>query len=82
MIYTSGTTGRPKGALQSQGGSRLADQWTRDAVAITENDVYLALMPFFHQAGLIRTRATLIGGGRSVIPGRIEAAATADAIVR
>lgn len=82
MIYTSGTTGRPKGALQSQGGSRLADQWTRDAVAITENDVYLALMPFFHQAGLIRTRATLIAGGRSVIPGRIEAAATADAIVR
>ncbi|HIF97631.1 MAG TPA: hypothetical protein EYQ54_11505 [Myxococcales bacterium] len=82
MIYTSGTTGRPKGALQSQAGSLIADQLTREAVAITENDVYLALMPFFHQAGLIRTRATLIAGGRTAIPGKVEAMATADAIVR
>lgn len=82
MIYTSGTTGRPKGALQSHGGSLLADHLTRDAVEITTDDTYLALMPFFHQAGLIRTRATLLAGGRTVIPGKVEAAATADAIVR
>jgi acyl-CoA synthetase (AMP-forming)/AMP-acid ligase II len=81
MIYTSGTTGRPKGALQSHGGSLQADRYTRDAVEIDQNDVYLALMPFFHQAGLIRTRATLLAGGKSAIPGRVEAAATADAIV-
>jgi acyl-CoA synthetase (AMP-forming)/AMP-acid ligase II len=81
MIYTSGTTGRPKGALQSHGGSVQADCYTRDAVEIGQNDVYLALMPFFHQAGLIRTRATLLAGGKSVIPGKVEAAATADAIV-
>ncbi len=80
MIYTSGTTGRPKGALQSHGGSLLADQLTLDAVKITANDTYLALMPFFHQAGLIRTRATILAGGRCVIPGKVEAAATADAI--
>lgn len=81
MIYTSGTTGRPKGALQSHGGSLLADQLTRDAVEITSDDTYLALMPFFHQAGLIRTRATLLAGGKAVIPGKVEAGATADAIV-
>lgn len=81
MIYTSGTTGRPKGALQSHGGSLLADQLTRDAVEITGDDIYLALMPFFHQAGLIRTRATLLAGGLAVIPGKVEAGATADAIV-
>jgi acyl-CoA synthetase (AMP-forming)/AMP-acid ligase II len=82
MIYTSGTTGRPKGALQSHGGSLVADQLTGDAVGIREDDIYLALMPFFHQAGLIRTRATLLAGGRTVIPGKVEAAATADAIVK
>jgi len=82
MIYTSGTTGRPKGALQSHAGSLMADQLSRDAVAITSCDTYLALMPFFHQAGLIRTRATLLAGGRCVIPGKVEAAETANAIVR
>ena len=81
MIYTSGTTGRPKGALQSHGGSLVADGLTRDAVAITPADTYLALMPFFHQAGLIRTRATLLAGGKTVIAGKVPAAATADAIV-
>lgn len=81
MIYTSGTTGRPKGALQSHGGSLAADQLTLEAAEITADDRYLALMPFFHQAGLIRTRATLLAGGRAVIPGKVEAGATADAIV-
>jgi len=81
MIYTSGTTGRPKGALQSHAGSLVADQLTREAVAITRHDTYLALMPFFHQAGLIRSRATLLAGGRTVIAGKVEASATAEAIV-
>jgi len=81
MIYTSGTTGRPKGALQSHAGSVLADQLTRDAVAISDKDRYLALMPFFHQAGLIRSRATLLAGGSCIILGKVDAAAAADAIV-
>jgi acyl-CoA synthetase (AMP-forming)/AMP-acid ligase II len=81
MIYTSGTTGRPKGALQSHAGSLMADQLTRDAVKITNSDTYLALMPFFHQAGLIRTRATILAGGRCIILGKVEAAETANAIV-
>lgn len=80
MIYTSGTTGRPKGALQSHGGSVLADMYTRDAVGINEQDIYLALMPFFHQAGLIRTRATLLAGGKCIIPGKVDATEAANII--
>ena len=80
MIYTSGTTGKPKGALQSHAGSVLADRLTRDAVVINSSDRYLALMPFFHQAGLIRTRATLLAGGSCVILGKVTAIAAADAI--
>jgi acyl-CoA synthetase (AMP-forming)/AMP-acid ligase II len=81
MIYTSGTTGRPKGALQSHQGSVAANQNTRNAVAITSDDIYLAMMPFFHQAGLIRTRATLLAGGKVIVPGKLDANGVADAIV-
>jgi acyl-CoA synthetase (AMP-forming)/AMP-acid ligase II len=68
LIYTSGTTGLPKGCLQSQQGSTTVDELTAVAMEITEEDVYMAIMPYFHQAGMIRTRATLIRGGVNVVP--------------
>ncbi|MBT4519068.1 MAG: acyl--CoA ligase [Halieaceae bacterium] len=82
LIYTSGTTGCPKGALQTHGGSLHTDQLSRNAMNIDTDDVHLALMPFFHQAGLIRTRATILAGGLSVIPGKLPAQDTAEAIAR
>jgi fatty-acyl-CoA synthase len=72
LIYTSGTTGRPKGALQTQEGSVMIDQLTADALETTPEDVYLAFMPYFHQAGLIRTRATLLNGGTSIVGGKLD----------
>ena len=76
LIYTSGTTGRPKGALQTHQGSTMADVLTADSMSITEKDVYLAFLPFFHQAGLIRCRATLSRGGTNIVPGKIDAEKT------
>jgi acyl-CoA synthetase (AMP-forming)/AMP-acid ligase II len=72
LIYTSGTTGRPKGALQTHEGSVMIDRLTAEALEICQNDVYLAFMPYFHQAGLIRTRATMINGGTNLITGKID----------
>jgi len=72
LIYTSGTTGRPKGALQTHEGSVMIDRLTADALEISTRDVYLAFMPYFHQAGLIRTRATLINGGINLVAGKIN----------
>lgn len=72
LIYTSGTTGRPKGALQTHAGSVMIDRLTADALEICPNDVYLAFMPYFHQAGLIRTRATLNRGATNVVPGKTD----------
>lgn len=72
LIYTSGTTGRPKGALQTHEGSVMIDRLTADALDIGQNDVYLAFMPYFHQAGLIRTRATMSKGGINLVPGKID----------
>ncbi|HEX6243162.1 MAG TPA: AMP-binding protein, partial [Polyangiales bacterium] len=68
LIYTSGTTGLPKGCLQSQEGSTSIDELTADAMNASERDVYMAVMPYFHQAGLIRSRALLLRGGSSVVP--------------
>ena len=72
LIYTSGTTGRPKGALQTHQCLTTIDTLTNAEMALTTLDVYFAYMPYFHQAGLIRTRATLIGGGKNVVVGKIE----------
>lgn len=72
LIYTSGTTGRPKGALQTQEGSVMIDRLTADALETSPDDVYLAFMPYFHQAGLIRTRATMINGGVNLVAGKMD----------
>ena len=72
LIYTSGTTGRPKGALQTQEGSVMIDQLTADALETRPDDVYLAFMPYFHQAGLIRTRATMLNGGMNLVAGKVD----------
>jgi acyl-CoA synthetase (AMP-forming)/AMP-acid ligase II len=72
LIYTSGTTGRPKGALQTHEGSVMIDRLTAKALEICQHDVYLAFMPYFHQAGLIRTRATMSKGGANLVAGKID----------
>jgi len=82
LIYTSGTTGRPKGALQTHEGSVMIDQLTAQALAIRQNDVYLAFMPYFHQAGLIRTRATMNTGATNLIPGKIDPQNLVSTIVK
>jgi acyl-CoA synthetase (AMP-forming)/AMP-acid ligase II len=68
LIYTSGTTGLPKGCLQSQIGSTTVDELTANAMVATERDVYMAIMPYFHQAGMIRSRAVMMRGGSNVVP--------------
>ncbi len=78
LIYTSGTTGIPKGCLQSQLGSTTIDELTADAIAATAGDVYMAVMPYFHQAGMIRSRAVLLRGGSNVVPEGLEMDAVAD----
>lgn len=72
LIYTSGTTGRPKGAFQNHQGSTMIDGLTADALDLTSDDVYFAVMPYFHQAGLIRSRATFLRGGLNLVPGKVD----------
>jgi acyl-CoA synthetase (AMP-forming)/AMP-acid ligase II len=78
LIYTSGTTGLPKGCLQTQRGSTTVDELTADAMEATERDVYMAIMPYFHQAGMIRSRAVLLRGGSNLVPEGLGIDAIAD----
>jgi fatty-acyl-CoA synthase len=78
LIYTSGTTGLPKGCLQTQRGSTTVDELTADAIAATERDMYMAIMPYFHQAGMIRSRAVMLRGGSNLIPAGLGIEAVAD----
>jgi len=78
LIYTSGTTGLPKGCLQTQMGSTTVDDLTADAMGVTQTDVYMAIMPYFHQAGMIRTRATMSRGGANVVPEAMKIDEIAD----
>lgn len=71
LIYTSGTTGRPKGALQTHAGSLHADRVAKEGIGFSDADRFLAVMPFFHQAGLIRPRANLTAGGETIVLGRM-----------
>lgn len=72
LMYTSGTTGRPKGAIQDQENSINADLITVSLLNIIKEDRFLAFMPFFHQAGLIRARAVLSQGAAIIIPSSIN----------
>jgi acyl-CoA synthetase (AMP-forming)/AMP-acid ligase II len=80
LIYTSGTTGLPKGCLQSQRGSTTVDELTADAMEATERDVYMAIMPYFHQAGMIRSRAVMMRGGSNVVPEALAGDAVAELV--
>jgi len=81
LIYTSGTTGRPKGALQTHEGSMIIDSLTAIALELCKDDVYLAFMPYFHQAGLIRSRAIMNCGGTNLVAGKFDAQSIVSYIV-
>jgi acyl-CoA synthetase (AMP-forming)/AMP-acid ligase II len=78
LIYTSGTTGVPKGCLQTQRGSTTVDELTANVMEATERDVYMAIMPYFHQAGMIRSRAVMSRGGSNLVPEGLGIDAIAD----
>lgn len=50
-LYTSGTTGKPKGALLSHGNLIANLESFRQVLRLTEEDVFLAVLPLFHAYG-------------------------------
>jgi long-chain acyl-CoA synthetase len=80
---TSGTTGRPKGVFSGlldppEAAALLAEE--RDLWGFSADDVNLVLSPLHHSAPLRFATATLLAGGRVVVPGPFDPATATDAI--
>ena len=77
ILFTSGTSGRPKGAILTHGGIRVAAKNAADAMAFTQDDVVLGAAPFSHvlgqSTGIV---STFLAGAAVAVVGRFEAEQT------
>ena len=83
ICYTSGTTGVPKGALLSHANflSNLHAFAELPALRITENDVLLGLLPFFHIFGLnVILNAAALHGASVLVMDRFSPAGSLQAL--
>lgn len=82
IIYTSGTTGRPKGAVLTHGSRMLWILGLGLEYEIRRSDVFLAVMPWHHSAGITFAMAHLHAGATVVIHERFSPEAVWDAVAR
>lgn len=73
IIYTSGTTGEPKGAMLSFRNVEFKTACTVQTYGFTSDDVFGAVMPIFHIAGMMMCmNSPLMVGGSMVIEPRFD----------
>lgn len=73
IIYTSGTTGNPKGVQLTYGNHWWSAVGSALNLGLTEEDSWLACLPFFHVGGLSILLKNVIYGMRIVILKRADA---------
>lgn len=71
MFYTSGTTGRPKGVMHSVKSGRERANISIVTCGIDPDSVSLALLPWYHGAGIdVTIRATVMAGAEIIVAKR------------
>ncbi len=68
ILYTSGTTGEPKGAMLSHLNMTINARQITEIMKITENDVFLLAVPFFHCFGCVMGILGAITWGAAIVP--------------
>jgi long-chain acyl-CoA synthetase len=83
ILYTSGTTGAPKGAVLTHGNVAKSTAVATTLVEMSENDVILGALPFFHVFGQAcgLNSSTKLGACVSLIP-KFDPKATLETIQR
>jgi len=84
ILYTSGSTGRPKGAVLSHEALAFANEsWAGPVMALTPDDVVLAVLPLAHAYGLNGALlAPLLAGASVALLERFTPEAALEAIRR
>ena len=74
ILYTSGTTGAPKGAMVTNGMLHWNSLNTTLRLNLSQNDVQLSFLPFFHTGGWnVLVTPFVHRGGRTVLMKKFEA---------
>lgn len=81
LLYTSGTTGQPKGVIQT---FRMMESNYFNigvSVGLTQDDVFLNVLPMFHTAGInLYSSAVLMVGGCILVSRTFDAEQALDAL--
>ena len=74
LLFTSGSTGRSKGVVLTHGNLLAEAGFIQQGHQLTNDDIVLCILPFFHINGLVITFiSTLFTGGQAVVPHKFSA---------